>query len=405
MIKVYAFDFDGVISDSAKGWAFFCREAWIRMGNRPIPLKKIEKYRPYVKNAEESFGLLVLLSKKSKITRENIKEATSQKEKVREFVRLFLKEKSSIDKNKLARLYGPYKFILSFLKNIRKPIYIVTNTKKEYILPTLKMYNLPINDDSILDVSLSHDKKKHIAEICRREKITPEDIVFVEDSIDHLKDVIPTKMQAYLASWGCVLKEDIKEAQILGIRVLNKENISSILHDVEYFDVVNEKDKVIGKASRDECHKKGLLHRASHILILNSEGKILFQKRSMEKDLYPGWWIDSAAGHLDSGEGYETAAHRELKEELGIDTNLVYLFLKRKQWKGKGKIDNEIVKVFGGKHSGPFNIEKSEVDFVKFLSLKEVLSLMKTDKVTPLTVEILKELKKNPTILKRLNLL
>ena len=212
-------------------------------------------------------------------------------------------------------------------------------------------------------------------------------------------------MQAYLASWGCVLKEDIKEAQILGIRVLNKENISSILHDVEYFDVVNEKDKVIGKASRDECHKKGLLHRASHILILNSEGKILFQKRSMEKDLYPGWWIDSAAGHLDSGEGYETAAHRELKEELGIDTNLVYLFLKRKQWKGKGKIDNEIVKVFGGKHSGPFNIEKSEVDFVKFLSLKEVLSLMKTDKVTPLTVEILKELKKNPTILKRLNLL
>src|SRR3989338_10309111 len=356
MIKVYAFDFDGVISDSAKGWAFFCREAWIRMGNRPIPLKKIEKYRPYVKNVEESFGLLVLLSKKSKITRENIKEATSQKEKVREFVRLFLKEKSSIDKNKLARLYGPYKFIISFLKNIDKPIYIVTNNKKEYILPTLKMYNLPINDDSILDVSLSHDKKKHIAEICRREKITPEDIVFVEDSIDHLKDVIPTKMQAYLASWGCVLKEDIKEAQILGIRVLNKENISSILHDVEYFDVVNEKDKVIGKASRDECHKKGLLHRASHILILNSEGKILFQKRSMEKDLYPGWWIDSAAGHLDSGEGYETAAHRELKEELGIDTNLVYLFLKRKQWKGKGKIDNEIVKVFGGKHSGPFNI-------------------------------------------------
>ena len=186
---------------------------------------------------------------------------------------------------------------------------------------------------------------------------------------------------------------------------MGKEIISSILQEVEYFDIVDENDNVIGKASRNECHKKGLLHRASHILILNSEEKILFQKRSMEKDLYPGWWIDSAAGHLDSGEDYESAVHRELKEELGIDTNLVYLFSKRKRWEGDGKIDNEVIKVFGGKHNGPFNIEKSEVDFVKFLSLQEAIHLMKTDKVTPLTVEILKELKKNPTILKRLNLL
>ena len=401
MIKVYAFDFDGVISDSAKGWAFFCREAWIRMGNKPISLGKIEKYRPYVKNAKESFGLLVLLSKKSKITRESVKEATSQK-KASKFVSLFLKEKSSAGKNKLARLYGPYKFMIPFLKSIGKPIYIVTNNKKEYILPTLKMYNLPINVDNILDVSLSHDKKKQIAEICRREKITPEDIVFVEDSIDHLKDVIQTKVQAYLASWGCVLKEDIKEAQKIGVKILDKNNLGDLKK--EYFDVVDKNDKVVGKASRDECHKKGLLHRASHILILNSEGKILFQKRSMGKDLYPGWWIDSAAGHLDSGEDYESAAHRELKEELGIDTDLVYLFSKRKKWKGDGKIDNEAIKVFGGKHNGTFNIEKSEVEFVKFLSLQEALHLIKTDRVTPLTVEILKELKKNPTILKRLGL-
>ena len=61
-MTVYAFDFDGVISDSAKGWAFFCREAWIKMGNRPISSKIIEKYRPYVKNAEESFGLLLYLA-------------------------------------------------------------------------------------------------------------------------------------------------------------------------------------------------------------------------------------------------------------------------------------------------------------------------------------------------------
>jgi len=172
----------------------------------------------------------------------------------------------------------------------------------------------------------------------------------------------------------------------------------------EYFDVVDENDNVIGKASRNECHKKGLMHRAVHITIINSKGQILLQKRSMNKDLYKGWWIDGAAGHVDSGESYEEAARREIKEELGIDVKLEELLKLKKKWSGNGKTDNELITLYLGKSDGPFNPPKDEIDFVKFFKPKEVLAMLKTEKFTPGTQAIFEELKKHPKLLKRLGL-
>ncbi|MBR3926670.1 MAG: ribosomal RNA small subunit methyltransferase A [Akkermansia sp.] len=89
--------------------------------------------------------------------------------------------------------------------------------------------------------------------------------------------------------------------------------------DDELFDVVDEQDNVLRQASRREVHGNNLMHRAVHILVFNKKHNCLLQKRSMFKDRHPGVWDSSAAGHLDAGEDYITAAHRELKEELGIE--------------------------------------------------------------------------------------
>lgn len=94
--------------------------------------------------------------------------------------------------------------------------------------------------------------------------------------------------------------------------------------DDELFDVVDENDRVITQATRREVHEKNLIHRAVHILVFNKNQDCLLQKRSMLKDKQPGLWDSSAAGHLDAGEDYESAAHRELQEELGIaDAKLI----------------------------------------------------------------------------------
>jgi isopentenyl-diphosphate delta-isomerase type 1 len=85
----------------------------------------------------------------------------------------------------------------------------------------------------------------------------------------------------------------------------------------ELFDVVDEADRVIGRAPRHEVHARKLNHRATHILVHDGAGRVFLQRRSLTKDTFPGCWDSSCSGHVDAGEDYETAARRELGEELG----------------------------------------------------------------------------------------
>jgi isopentenyldiphosphate isomerase len=86
----------------------------------------------------------------------------------------------------------------------------------------------------------------------------------------------------------------------------------------EIFDVVNEADTVVGQATRVEVHRRGLLHRAIHVLVFNPKGEVFLQKRSLRKDRHAGLWDSSASGHVDSGEDYDHCALRELNEEIGL---------------------------------------------------------------------------------------
>jgi isopentenyldiphosphate isomerase len=87
---------------------------------------------------------------------------------------------------------------------------------------------------------------------------------------------------------------------------------------MEIFDVVNERDEVIGQNTRREVHRLGLKHRAVHVLVFNSRREVFLQKRSMRKDIAAGLWDSSTSGHLDSGEDYDSCAMRELREEIGL---------------------------------------------------------------------------------------
>ncbi len=93
----------------------------------------------------------------------------------------------------------------------------------------------------------------------------------------------------------------------------------------ELLPVVDQEDRQVGLAPRAQVHAQGLLHRAVHVLLFDSQGRLWLQRRSPAKDTYPGMWTSSASGHVDPGEDYPTAARRELEEELGLDLALTYL--------------------------------------------------------------------------------
>jgi isopentenyl-diphosphate delta-isomerase len=86
----------------------------------------------------------------------------------------------------------------------------------------------------------------------------------------------------------------------------------------ELLDVVDAGDVVVGQATRAEIHRRGLRHRAVHIVVSNPRGEVFVQQRALGKDCQPGLWDTSAAGHVDHGETYDAAAVRELAEELGL---------------------------------------------------------------------------------------
>jgi isopentenyl-diphosphate Delta-isomerase len=86
----------------------------------------------------------------------------------------------------------------------------------------------------------------------------------------------------------------------------------------EWFDVVDEGDVVVSRATRREVHARGLRHRAVHVLVFNRAGEVFLQKRAQSKDTAPGAWDSSASGHLEAGEDYDACAVREAREEIGL---------------------------------------------------------------------------------------
>lgn len=127
----------------------------------------------------------------------------------------------------------------------------------------------------------------------------------------------------------------------------------------ELLAVVDDQDSIVDYQPRHLVHAMGLKHRAVHILVFNDTGLLFLQKRSLTKDINPGLWDTSAAGHVDNNEGYDHCAHREIQEELGIEvTNLEFL-LKLTACETTGM---EFIHVYRCCHNGPFSLEAGEID-------------------------------------------
>jgi len=142
----------------------------------------------------------------------------------------------------------------------------------------------------------------------------------------------------------------------------------------EIFDIVNERDEVIGRAPRSEVHARGLLHRATHVLVFNARGEVFLQKRSMLKDRQPGVWDSSSSGHVDSGEDYDACAVRELREEIGLCVAKPpeRLF----KFDACAETDQEFVWVYRCQAEGPFELDPEEIECDGWFAAEEVTRWM-----------------------------
>ena len=91
---------------------------------------------------------------------------------------------------------------------------------------------------------------------------------------------------------------------------------------MEYFDICDERGVPTGDTvARDAAHREGIRHRTAHVWVVRrwqGRWQVLLQKRSADKDSFPGKYDTSSAGHIRAGDEPLPSALRELEEELGI---------------------------------------------------------------------------------------
>jgi isopentenyldiphosphate isomerase len=149
---------------------------------------------------------------------------------------------------------------------------------------------------------------------------------------------------------------------------------------------------VVGSSTIGECLEKGLLHRAVAVLVIRSGGRFLLQRRSGRDRWHPGLWTISSTGHVKEGEAYEAAAGRELREELGISSDLdrVGKFL-LPPLRSQGLTEWEWVAFFIARTDSPFSIDPVELDAAEEFDRTELLALIEGDTITPDAVILLKD--------------
>lgn len=169
-----------------------------------------------------------------------------------------------------------------------------------------------------------------------------------------------------------------------GIHSLQNKVVSSEREDLI---LVDSADNEIGYLSKAECHDgDGLLHRAFSVFIFDADGRLLLQQRGNEKRLWPGYWSNSCCSHPRKGESMSYATSRRLREELGIDVDLEYVYQFQYQASyGKHGSEHELCSVYLGRCMEFVRPNATEIEAIRFIPIDGLKSEMKKtpDSFTP----------------------
>ena len=135
--------------------------------------------------------------------------------------------------------------------------------------------------------------------------------------------------------------------------------------------LVDELDRPIGAKSKTDCHAgNGVLHRAFSIFIFNGRNEMLLQRRSAEKPLWPNYWSNACCSHPRLGEAMEQALTRRLRQELGFECPLEFLYkFKYHAQYGAVGAEHEYCWVYCGRYGGGLDVNVSEIGAWRYVNL------------------------------------
>lgn len=147
----------------------------------------------------------------------------------------------------------------------------------------------------------------------------------------------------------------------------------------EILDLVNEKDKVVGKISRETMIKNGLPEglsiRVVNTLLFNNERELLIPQRSDNRRMFPGRYDFSCGEHVKAGESYIDAMKRGLDEELGLKFKVTEVG----KLSPKNKVSSFMM-IYTATYNLPITkYDKEGIKAIRWLNLNDLNELMAKD--------------------------
>lgn len=137
--------------------------------------------------------------------------------------------------------------------------------------------------------------------------------------------------------------------------------------------LVTEHDEPVGRMEKMEAHRRGVLHRAFSIFIINDRNEMLLQQRAKTKYHSSGLWTNACCSHPRPDEQTEFAALRRLQEELGFTAALTKIFdFTYNAAFDNGLVEHEYDHVFFGSYSGKIIPNSNEVQDYCYKKLDEI---------------------------------
>ena len=136
---------------------------------------------------------------------------------------------------------------------------------------------------------------------------------------------------------------------------------------------VDTDDRETGVVEKMAAHREGILHRAFSVFVFDDAGRMLLQQRAAGKYHSGGLWSNTCCSHPRPGESVLDAAHRRLREEMGLDCPLetAFSFIYRTDL-DHGLTEHEYDHVVIGRYNGEPVPDTAEVGDWKWAPVAEV---------------------------------
>ncbi len=237
---VVAFDFDGVIGDSAGECFVQSVKAFSEIDKRDMSSKTIKhkflEGRPLITKVEHLFTVMRLIQENPKIKFNRVTQRQFDTEyqkdtvKAAEFGKRFYfhrEQMKKISPKEWVALTKSFPKIAKFIAKVQKTnqVFIATTKDKKSTAELLATYGIKIPESHIIAKEFSKDKKIQIKEIARKAGVQPNKIVLIEDAVKQIKDVKQVGTKSLLVRWGYSTKGQRKQAKKDGIPIIKKANV------------------------------------------------------------------------------------------------------------------------------------------------------------------------------------